>query len=423
MAEIMSNAAIINAALGSDFSDRIPAATQQNIAEIGEDILNWEPARNQFYSVLFNKIGLTLIEKMEFENPFARYRGQNIPYGDTVEDIYVGPIEGYDYDMTNEDPFGQKAGTVTAIYHTINVELQYKVTINDSMLRRAFRSANGLSDLITKVVASTVESADYDEYLNVCKMLSSNNILGAQVVMGAKTGTAATDAKTLTKAIKNVATQMKFLGKKFNKMGKETQTPYSKQLVIIRADMRDSIDIDFLAGLFNMSKAEIVDRIIEVPEFLDKEYRAALVVDERGFKLHKALVDGGIIYNPQGKYTNHFYNNWEIISWSFYRNAVALDFLDEVKPTVAWAAGSADGSTKATITNASGVSSWKVAKGAFDYFMGQPSTDLDASFASYTSGSDIASAEEVVYTLVGLDASGNVNALVHHKVTSEEIKS
>ena len=420
---IMSNADIINAALGSDFSDRIPAATQANMAEVGEAILNYAPAKNQFLDCLFNKIGLTLISTLEFENPFARYRGQNIPYGDTVEDIYVGLIEGYEYDKTNTDPFGQQAGNVTAIYHTINVELQYKVSVNDALLRRAFRSANGLSDLVTKLVASTVESADYDEYLNTCKMLSSNDILGAQVVMGAKTGTAATDAKTLTKAIKNVATQMRFVGKKFNRLQKECSTPYGRQLVIIRADMRDSIDIDFLAGLFNMSKAEIVDRIIEVPEFIDKDYRAALVVDERGFELHKALVDGGLIYNPQGKYTNHFYNNWEIISWSLYRNAVALDFLAEVVPTLVWAAGSASGSTKVTITNATGVSSWKVAKKQVaPIYVGEAGSGLSADFASYTSASNITSVEEgQVLTLVGLDSSGNIVSVNYHTVAAAEI--
>ena len=333
----MTNAEIINATLGADYADRIPTATKANFADVGAQILAYEPAKNQFLDALLNKIGLTLVAKLEFDNPFSRYKGVAIPYGDTIEDIYVGIEKGYEYDMNNEDPFGQKKPTITVLYHTINVELQYKTTINDSMLRRAFKSANGLSTLINDIVASLKESADYDEYLATVRLLSSDSILGTTVYMGAKSGNDNTDAKTLTKAIKDVASQMRFMGKKFNKSGVNAQTPFGNQLLVIRADMKNDIDIDFLAGLFNMTKAEITSRIIEVSEFFNNDgtedtSKVAVLVDERGFKIHQALVDGGMIYNPQGKYTNHFYNNWEIVSWSLYRNAVAFKFAAD--PTV-----------------------------------------------------------------------------------------
>ena len=335
----MTNEAIINAALGQDFADRIETATRENVTTVGEKILNYAPAKNQFLDVLFNKIGLTLINKLTFSNPFARFRGANIPYGDTIEDIYVGLITGYEYSQdyeagTEKDPFSKKEPNVTAIYHTINVELQYKVTINDSLLRRAFRNAGGLSALINDIVASTVESADYDEYLNTVAMLSSDSILGAKVNMGERTADETANSKTLLTAIKETATQMTFLGSAFNQAKQKATTPKENQLLIITGKARDLIDIDYLAGVYNLSKVDMMGKIIEIPEFINEDGsantdRVALLVDDRGFKMHKALVDGGLIYNPQGKYTNHFYNNWEIISWSLYRNAVAFDFATE----------------------------------------------------------------------------------------------
>ena len=48
-----------------------------------------------------------------------------------------------------------------------------------------------------------------------------------------------------------------------------------------------------------------------------------MIVDTRGFDNHVALQDNGMIYNPKGKYTNHFMNLWKIISFKRFYNAIA----------------------------------------------------------------------------------------------------
>ena len=49
-----------------------------------------------------------------------------------------------------------------------------------------------------------------------------------------------------------------------------------------------------------------------------------IVLDTKAFDNHVALQDGGMIYNPQGKYTNHFLNLWKIISFKKFYNANAV---------------------------------------------------------------------------------------------------
>lgn len=324
-----TNSEIINLALGDEFSDRIPTATADNLANVASAIMNYAPAKNKFLDSLFNKIGMTLINKVEFTNPFARFKGAMIEYGDTIEDIYVDIVTGYEYDDTNTDPFGQQEPSVTAIYHTINSELQYKATIKDSILRKAMRTPNGLSDLVTSIVASLRDSADYDDYLMTLKVLSSNDIYGKIVYMGDATGTIKTDAKKLLDSIKTYGSSLKHMSTAYNKLGTHQNTPINRQVLVIDSKYKDAIDIDVLAGLFNLAKADISQTIIDVEGFIDNTGLVAVLVDERGFRLNQALADGGLIYNPQGKYTNHFYNNWNIISWALYRNAVAFKFAVE----------------------------------------------------------------------------------------------
>ena len=49
-----------------------------------------------------------------------------------------------------------------------------------------------------------------------------------------------------------------------------------------------------------------------------------VVLDTAGFDIHPALQDSGMIYNPRGKYTNHFTNDWMIIAYKYYFNARAF---------------------------------------------------------------------------------------------------
>ena len=119
MAKQVTNAELINALLGSEYSDRIPVATQTNLTDVAEKILAYTPAKNSLLQALYNKIALTIIDSMEFSNPFDRFRRADINYGDTLEDIFVDIPKGYEYNAKDENPFAQVQPDVKALYHTL----------------------------------------------------------------------------------------------------------------------------------------------------------------------------------------------------------------------------------------------------------------------------------------------------------------
>ena len=56
---------------------------------------------------------------------------------------------------------------------------------------------------------------------------------------------------------------------------------------------------------------------------------------------HKALQDGGMIYNPKGvPYTNHFLNSWGVFSFSLFANSALFVFADATKTTLTVQSGS-----------------------------------------------------------------------------------
>lgn len=326
----ISNLDIINLALGDAYDDRIPAGVKTNLADVADAILNYAPAKNALLNALYNKIALTLISSMEFNNPFSRFRGEPIAYGDTIEDIYVGIPDGYDYDASNTNPFGQNAPDVKALYETLNKQMQYKQTIHDAEFRRAMRTPYGLDSLVSKIITTLKTSSEYDDWLIGKEILSQEKCYGKVVMMGVRTGTPATDGKTLLNAIKDAGLGMRFPTTEYNQQGVLQVTPVSKQVLIICAEYKKEIDLDVLAGIYNLSKADITQSIIEVDRFNDATIGAVLV-DEEFLRFHYALEDGGLIYNPQGLYTNHFWNSWAVCTARLFKNAVMFKFEDLTK--------------------------------------------------------------------------------------------
>lgn len=323
----VSNVDLINSILGEEYSDRIPVATQANLADVAQAILNYAPAKNAILTALYNKIALTIISSMDFENPFARFRKADINYGDTLEDIFVDIPKGYDYNAKDENPFKQSTPDVKALYSVINKQLQYEQTVHDAEFRRALRSPYGLQSLVTTIVKTLTTASEVDDWLIAKQLLSQEKLMGMVVKMGEATGTATTDGKTLLDAIKQAGSGMRFPSTSFNQQQVTNTTPMDRQVLVIRAAYKNIIDLDVLAGLYNLDKADITQQIIEVDDFGDEEGKiAAVLMDEDFLQFHYALQDGGLIYNPKALATNHFWNSWSINTASLFRNAVMFKF-------------------------------------------------------------------------------------------------
>lgn len=334
MSKQITNAELINAIMqGASYSDRIPQATQTNLSDVADAILTYQPAKNDVLTALYNKIALTIINSMEFENPFARFRRADINYGDTLEDIFVDLPEGYEYNATDTNPFAQTTPDVKALYHTINKQLQYEQTIWDAEFRRALRSPYGLDSLVTRIVNTLNVASRVDDFLIAKEVLSQESSMGKVVYLGAETGVAATDGKTLLDAIKNASAGMKFPSRQFNQQGVMNDTPMDRQVLVINSKYKNIVDLDVLAGVYNLDKVDFKTQIIEIDGFAEDDI-VAVLMDEKFLNFHYALQDGGLIYNPKALATNHFWNSWSINTVSLFQNAVMFRFHDLIKLTI-----------------------------------------------------------------------------------------
>ena len=325
MATVLSNEQIVSAiGLPKSIIDTLKTAQGDTFSATA----------NQFLTALVNKIVYQKVENMSFDNPFKKYDGYPVNYGDTIENVFVDRALGDKFDKDATDPFKKTAPTVKSLYATINYEMQYPITIEDSLLRRCALNEYGFMNLINAILKALVTGRSVDEYLATIIMLNNSNIY-AKGFEEINVSTLTTDdkkMKAIVKKMTDVYHDFALPSIDNNKLGVMQSTSPEHCLLVIKQSLLDKINIDYLAGVYNLSKTELISKIIPVRSFMavvntsnggkitPSQYGDDIdfiIVDDRGFDCHVALQDGGMIYNPRGKYTNHFANLWKIISYRY----------------------------------------------------------------------------------------------------------
>ena len=112
-----------------------------------------------------------------------------------------------------------------------------------------------------------------------------------------------------------------------NNLGVLNPTLETNILLVVKRSVLNKINLDFLAGIYNLSKVDLIKNIIEVESFQygsDDSDIDFMILDEDGFDIHQALRDNGQIYNPKGRYFNHFSDNWKAFGFKRWANCKAF---------------------------------------------------------------------------------------------------
>lgn len=287
---------------------------------------------NQFVDAIVNKIVYQKVETVSFSNPFKKYDSFPVTFGDTIENVYVDKVVGRVFKKDNTNPFEIKAPNVVSSYVSINYEMQYLLTVEDKLLKRACLNEYGFMGLINTLVESLAMSRDVDEYTATIIMLNNSNIYkgGFEQLAYANGATDSEIANIAVHKIVDTMTDFQLPSFDNNKKGVLASTDKSHLLLVIKQSLYNKINLDYLSGVFNLSKTELTGHIIPVRSFKATIITTSgqtltpsesgddidfVIVDTRGFDNHVALSAGETIRNPANLSTNHFSNLWKIISY------------------------------------------------------------------------------------------------------------
>ena len=324
-----------------------------SVRSIGAVIMQYPELQNEFLHNLINLIGYQIITSKYYSNPWAALKKGYVEDTQAIEDIFVNITEGYQYDPhedENDSPFKQKKPDVRSAFYIMNFMKVYQTTVNEDMLRAAFRSWDGVNDLISKITESIYTSANYDDFLIMKYMLAYHIYTGhiKQVTVDAITDPAS--VRSNVKAIKAYSNKLQYESPDYNMTGVYTFSERNDQYLITTAIFDAEADVDVLAMAFNMDKAEFLGHRIQVDgfgdlnmprvkaligdyenfiEFTDEELAAlnaipAVLIDRDFVQVWDMKERTTDIFNPKKLYWNYFYHVWRAYAVSPFANAVVF---------------------------------------------------------------------------------------------------
>ena len=327
----------------------------ESIAPIGQIIINNSRYRNAFINTV-NLIGLTVIKRNGWDNPWQFARRGSLRFGQHVRELVLDLCNVYDY---NENFDNKKRFLETAVpnvfnyLHEINFQKFYETTTSDSQLAMAFDSEGGLYDFIDASIGMLYESLKYDTFL-VDKYQLCRRILDGTVTSVKINDYASLTPRQRVAFMKNYSNKMTFRSPNYNPAGVRTATRFEDQILIMNTEFESDMSTDVLATSYFRNDAEFktnmaltdsfsdsdVGRLKELLgdayiEFTDAEKTAlakipAVIIARNWFMDYDYLLDAGSpmketeFYNPTTLENNHFLHAWRVFSTSPFENAVVF---------------------------------------------------------------------------------------------------
>ena len=310
------------------YQDRIPEATAENLHEVGDASLTYEAQANEFVNALVNRIGLVILNNRMATNPLAALKKGRLAVGETIEEIYIDVIKAQTYDprSAQDTLFKRHLPNVSSVFHSVDSQLNYPLTISNEQLRKAFMSYDSLDRFIAGLVDSMYKSATLDEFIQMKQLISEWNNNGRFIVEPIAPVTDAASAREAMIKIKAVSDGMTIFNNQMNYAGVWTSTPKDEQYLITTPDFNARMEVDVLAAAFHMDKAEFAGHVIVVDNIgdLGDDGIEAILVDKNWYQVYDYLRTFKTAYNGEGLYWNYFYHVWMVYSLSPFANAVAF---------------------------------------------------------------------------------------------------
>lgn len=320
----------------AEYQARIPEATRNNLESIRYAMIDDDNVQvaNEFVHTLLNKLVKSVVHTKRFQNPLKTLKKGKKPIGDTVEEIYTNFIKGKQYDATGAELLKRNLPDVKTLYHRMNYQMQYPITVDRAQLSKAFASEDALEKFVTDLINALYNSAELDEFANMKQLLKSAiDKKAVKVVDIVDPLASAENAKEFIKSVKTVSGLMVYPKTEFNGYLEAQSTDTvpvttfsrkNEQVLIIDTATDVSVAVDVLAATFNMSVAEFNDtRKIVIDVFPEAGVRAMLV-DEAFFQIYDDLYNITHFNNGQGIYDNYYLNVWQTLAYSILVNAVAF---------------------------------------------------------------------------------------------------
>ncbi|MEG0408496.1 MAG: hypothetical protein RR623_06445 [Bacilli bacterium] len=346
----VENKEIINAIrneLPKESQDRIPVADGTNDRSVAKALADYPTDKNNFIDTLVNKIGKTMFFSKVFNNPFKMLHRGELPYGKSLEEVFVemaeykGWGENFTGSSTEEgDLIRTTKANVKVDYAKENFKYKFKASISDQLLKGAFLDSFGLQSMLTQIVNSLYSSVEYQEYENIKNVLiqeykkeenGSNLSFGVIPTIGYQENSpmlvsGVVDCQNLAKYIRLYTSKLKFPSTSYNLAGVKTWSNKEDLVLFATPETVADLDVYVLAYAFNVDKADVPVRVIEVDTLgkINGKNVKCLLADKDLIQAYDTVKETNSFYNASQMTTNIFSHNHGIMAFCQFANTVVF---------------------------------------------------------------------------------------------------
>ena len=318
------------------YQDRVPEATRSNIEEVGEAItdLNNAVVYNEFINTLANMIYAPMLIKKSWTNPLGKFKKGKKTFGDTVEEVYNNFIKAQTFDQTGAGLLTRNLPDTKTVFHRMNRQDSYVLTISPEALAKAFKSYEGVSEYIQSIFTSINNSAELDEYVIMRELLAEAYNSGAmKAVAIADPQASEANAKAFIKAVKTVSGDMTFPNSNWNgylDVQSEDNKPIvtfsgrDEQILLIDNATDVACDVDVLAYAFGRDLLRFNTEVKQIVDAFPIDGMVACLVDKNFFQVYDDLFTFREFENGLGLYKNEILHVWQTVGYSCLVNSACF---------------------------------------------------------------------------------------------------
>lgn len=311
---------------GNDFQQRIPDPSQSQMEETIEAL--FDPMNKQYYNqfldILVNRIGQTYAHNKRWENKLRAFKRNSMVYGNTIQEIAPKWIKAHSYQDDEETLLKLNRPEVGAWYHSVNRQDRYDISINEIELRRAFTTEYGLNELVASIMTTPQNSDSYDEYLCMKQLIAFYEDNWGFYKENVSAIVDESTAKAFLTKARAYAERLQFPSTLYN-ASVITDIPVFAQpeelILITTPEVNSTIDVQALAALFHLDKAELKYRTVIIDEFPIPNAQALLTTSD-WFVVSDVVYTTASFWNAQTLSTNYYLHHHEIISASPFVPAI-----------------------------------------------------------------------------------------------------
>lgn len=266
---------------------------------------NLTPTINDIYGMV-ETIARQVIRGVKSTNPLEIFSKGTIDRGTIIQDVLVGLAEKYAFDKNAVDQLVANDPELAIRYYDDWTAGQYETTVRDDEIRKVVIGSTSKEEIAERIVGSLTESDGHDQFLALKAVL---NKFSTDYSTPAGKPANTTDLLTL---VRNVIDSMTFVNSTYSPAGIETRTSIEDIYILMPYNVRNKIDVETLAQVFNLEKAEMISRIIPIDTKDSKVY----ICDRNAVFHYNRLKEMTSVYNAKARYMNYFYTTDDLYGYS-----------------------------------------------------------------------------------------------------------